>query len=71
MGKRLGRNEYGKYLMAKREWISENDAYNISRYGITKARYAEIHHAICELTGICGPMPSIEAINRAMEKVKA
>ncbi len=57
------------YVAAKRESISANDAYNKQKFGITKAQYYAIHHAIVDLTGIAGGIPSLAAINRRLEKV--
>ena len=60
-------NQLRGYVTAKREWISDNDAYNKQKFGITKSQYYAIHHAITDLTGIVGGMPSLAAINRRLE----
>lgn len=57
---------YG-YRKARREWISENDAYNVQHFGITKAQYNAIHRAVIDLVGIAtGEIPSLVAINRQL-----
>lgn len=52
------------YKIAHKEWISENDDYNKTHFGITKAEYDSIHEAVQNLKGIAGPFPSLAAIQR-------
>ena len=58
--------QLGGYLMAKKEWISENDAYNKQRFGITREQYFKINRAISDMMGIGGGIPSLSALNRRL-----
>jgi hypothetical protein len=63
--------QLGCYIMAKREFISENDNYNKSKFGITKDEYYKISHAISEEYGICGygQLPDIKKINIRLDRI--
>lgn len=61
--------ELFKYNAMKREWPSQNDAYNRDRYGMTYARYQEIDRAVYSAFGISNPKPSagdLREINKAV-----
>ena len=60
--------QLGGYMVARREWISQNDAYNKQKFGITKDQYNKIHKAVVDLTGIGGGIPSLASINRRLER---
>ena len=61
--------QLGGYFKARREWISENDAYNIPTFGITKEQFNKIHHTVTDITGICEfQYPTLAQVNRALNK---
>ena len=55
------------YLHAKRDWISDNDNYNIEHFGITKHEYYAINTAINNLYGISGYYPILKEVNRELQ----
>ena len=44
--------EWTGFLKARREWPSQNDKYNLATFGITLARYWEIHQATLDARGM-------------------
>ena len=58
--------QYGGYKKARKDWISQNDAYNKEHFGITKTQYFKIHGAVVDLTGVGGGTPSLAAVNRRL-----
>jgi len=48
----INRKKLNGYIQARKEWISENDNYNISHFGISKNEYYEIDKKIKEIYGI-------------------
>ena len=54
------------YLIAKREWISQNDDYNIQHFGITKDTYNKISKVCSDLYGTSGDRLILADINRRL-----
>lgn len=52
------------YYAAKKEWISENDGYNVSKFGITKAQYGEIRGFELYKYGMFPNVMKVAEINR-------
>jgi hypothetical protein len=45
------RTEYNAWKKMRMEWPSENDAYNLAVYGITKCRFYELNRLAMDAVG--------------------
>jgi len=59
---------YG-YNQAKREFISDNDNYNKTKFGITKELYYTIHHAVIDEYGLFNNYPELKKINKRLSEI--
>ena len=59
---KLTKKQYYGYQKAHKEFISQNDAYNKPRFGITLAEYNTIHHAVISANGIMGGFPPYKKV---------
>ena len=62
--------EFQGFIRARREWISENDAYNVAHFGLTKATYARIQARLTSAYGImaCGEGWNVAELRRLWKK---
>ena len=63
---KLTSKQYYGYQKAHKEFISQNDAYNRDKFGITLAEYNTINHAVKEVHGIIGGFPPYKEVTREL-----
>ena len=63
---KMTNKQLGGYHQAKKEWISQNDCYNIAKFGIDLATYNKIHRAEIDAIGICGGSATLKQINNCI-----
>jgi hypothetical protein len=68
---KITQRQLSGYYQAHKEWISDNDNYNLQKFGISKKLYGIIHHAIIELNGICGNTASLAQINKRLINIES
>lgn len=66
---KITQRQLNGYYQAHKEWISDNDNYNLSKFGIDKKLYGIIHHAIVDINGLCGNTASLSAINKRIASI--
>ena len=60
------RKQLGGYAKANRNWISENDSYNLEAFGITKKQYFEIRRIEQETHGFGGEHITLAELNKRL-----
>lgn len=63
---KITQRELNGYMFAKKEWISDNDEYNKSKFGITKDLYCKINRACIDAYGISGYYPVLKEVNKRL-----
>ena len=48
---KVSAKEFKAFQRMRKEWPSENEAYNLQTFGITKARFYEIHKIAADQVG--------------------
>jgi len=48
---KITQKQLNGYYKAHKEFISDNDNYNTSVFGITKSDYFKIHHIVIDISG--------------------
>lgn len=66
---KLTNKQYYGYQKAHREFISQNDAYNKSRFGITLTEYNTIRRAVIDVHGIMGGYPAFKDVARTLKSL--
>lgn len=64
--KAISTKEWAGFLKARREYPSQNDGYNRKVFGITLARYWEIHQATLNARGMDCWNATREEANKAL-----
>ena len=67
--RRATKKEFAGYWKARREWISENDNYNVSMFSMSKARFYELNSAYMDEVGICGGSVTLPQLNKRIDRI--
>ena len=66
---KITQKQLNGYFLAEKEWIGNNDQYNLEHFGIDKQTYSTISRALYGSFGICRPYrPTLRTVNKALEK---